>query len=53
MNRLWKSKRLGVVSVVVVCVVLMLGVVYGGVVYADMFTTEVVDAWDVGANPPQ
>jgi len=31
----------------------MLGVVYGGVVYADMFTTEVVDAWDIGANPPQ
>lgn len=53
MSTLWKSKRLGVLSLVVAGVVLILGVVYGGVVYADMFTTEVVDAWDIGSNPPQ
>ena len=51
MCKLWKSKRLGVLSIVVVSVVLIFGVVYAGVVYADMFTTNVVYAWDIGANP--
>jgi len=42
------KKRLGIPLLIAIGLLLT-----AVVVYADMFTTEVVDAWDIGANPPQ